>query len=204
MYYLCTLKFPPPLSPSLSISNFLPLNTLNGQGAGLPRLTRKILCAPHGQQEQDLFSEFISNFPPLRCQRHKFMDRRAYMCLTTRTLAMTWKAASVVALVRAARATRTGFVFRIYLKFSAFKVPAAQVYGSPRVYVSDDTDARDDVESGKCGCTSARRTCIRAMCHERVVAWHQRGRAGGAGGGVSGVGAEEVVREGRVRSGREE
>ena len=160
---------------SLSLNAHVLLCTLRFR-AGLPRLTRKILCAPH---------------------LHKGDVPRTGLCVGA-------PAAHSQNFVRAARATRTGFVFRIYLKFSPFKVPAAQVYGSPRVYVSDDTDARDDVESGKCGCTSARRTCIRAMCHERVVAWHQRGRAGGAGGGVSGVGAEEVVREGRVRSGREE
>ena len=56
-----------------------------------------------------------------------------------------------------------------------------------RVYVPDGTDARDDVESGKCGCTSARTGDVPRTGNEGDVRTGcgvvQRGRA------------EEVVRE---------
>ena len=111
---------------SLSLNAHVPLCTLRFR-AGLPRLTRKILCAPHGQQEQDLFSGFISNFPPLRC-----LERKLCEC---------------------------------------FSVAAPQVCGSPRVYVPDGTDARDDGKkcAQVCGLVAAPVPAVPAVAAPRAT-----------------------------------
>ena len=86
-------------------------------------------------------STIASHFiPPIAWLRHKFMDRRAYMCLTTRTLAMTDKKrreepVPAPRAVRVARTTRAMcaahgrlhvlksvvcFLFSFFLFFSLF------------------------------------------------------------------------------------
>ena len=105
---------------------------------------------------------------------HRFVDRWprhgqcAYMCLTARTLAMTGKDASVLKQcvpqwqrhgLRGAVCHERASVIHLYghCERGAFMrrtrqssggqrygVPMAQVCGSPRVYVPDGTDARDD------------------------------------------------------------
>ena len=52
MYYLCTLKFPPPLSPSLSISNFLPLRCHERLRRGFPEGRVRRGCFGEGQEKE--------------------------------------------------------------------------------------------------------------------------------------------------------